>query len=1439
MSIIEDSFGHAYRLHLPDDAPIPVPIEPKEFNDPYQTWRFVSDLRVSSEHWRNVVYLADGKSPQRYMNGNDLRKAVSSLLLQGRIKLYPVDHLAPQSKAHEDARIDTGKGEAYRIIHASKLLVNPHHDVMQFHEHQDAERFLKSNNISAEHADALLATLPQSPLDKQQNTNGHAALVNALLAGKLAIVKEKPELGASAEGAGSSAKAEAPAQTKSATLGPHTAGGGAAAPAESAKASKDVASSDSKGVPPESKCTTEGEPISMTSGEELLSLDDFALAGPIPFIWKRTYRTSTSATDNGLGYGWVHPGPATLTLHATTVELLSDDGRSVSFKRPQIGSKSLQLHENMTLVYETTERFLLVQPGQPTKVFDRFNTVQFRLSQWRHKAYAAESAQGFVLDFNYDNNGRLQRVNGNWGRGLMIERATQGRIAAIYQTAHNGEKLEPALASYDYDHAGNLIAHRNAAGHGETYQYSNHVITQRTLASGYAFYFEWDRLDAQAKCLRQAGEHGNYAYEFKWTPENRRSEATNSLGYTTRYRYNQFGLITERVDAEGHAHLKEYNEAGQVISQIDPLGNRSEFLYDEKQRVLRATNALGQRTLHSYSGDELSSIIDAAGQRWVREVNAQGLLEKITDPRGASTRYEYNHHGLLNRVIDPAGRITGYFWNERAELVREVDHLGNSRHYEYNSWGRVAQVIAQAAGQALEHARQGATHYRYTPTGLVTAVSNAGGVLASMTYNENGQLTQYTDAQGRTTQYHYADKLSQPTERIDPAGQRIRYEYDTERNLTALINENGDKYQFFYDGNERLIREIGFDGREQQYKYNAAGHLIEHIDSGEVITEFERDALGQLNTKISRRVGDASDAQIERARYQYDPLGRLAETYNQHQYLGFEYDPLGNILRESHFDLNEKHERLLHSEETISHRYNTLGQRTFTQLPDGQSLQYDYDVSLGFRSVGINNRIVTTVQRDKLGREIARQQGELSTATEYDPQGRLSKQYASNAEQKYSPIQREYGYDASGNLNLFKDGSDETKYVYDTLNRIKLAANGSPEFFDFDPAGNLVSISNRPITTPGKVVGNRLLLQGDKKFDYDARGNLIRENRGKAGSLQTEFTYNLLNQLVRVDTNNLRETVQYKYDPLGRRIEKSDAFGDTRFIWCDNLLAQEIRNNIKKTYVYEPGSFRPLAQVQDDEIYHYHLDHLGTPRELTNEAGKIVWKAKYKTYGNLALKEVDEIENHLRFQGQYFDEETGLHYNRFRYYSPDTGQFINQDPIGLLGGLNNYQYAPNPIAWIDPLGLSCKEVDQIQKTVFAGHGSIDPNVQHVVPEGTSLTVYSWDGATITDDLGQAIEAGNVPSHVYRKKYTAGDTVPGYVLHANCGKLTIDPQSRQVAKDTPINELLKPNMGDTHWAACTYTYGHPNSNVIHDADGIFKKEGVKISKFDNGAWEEIT
>jgi len=128
-------------------------------------------------------------------------------------------------------------------------------------------------------------------------------------------------------------------------------------------------------------------------------------------------------------------------------------------------------------------------------------------------------------------------------------------------------------------------------------------------------------------------------------------------------------------------------------------------------------------------------------------------------------------------------------------------------------------------------------------------------------------------------------------------------------------------------------------------------------------------------------------------------------------------------------------------------------------------------------------------------------------------------------------------------------------------------------------------------------------------------------------------------------------------------------------------------------YFYEPGSYAPLARVDQAEgegqkVYYFHTDQIGTPLELTDSDGKIVWQATYRSWGALEQLTVNEVEQNLRFQAQYFETETGLHYNTFRYYDAHSGRFVTQDPISLEGGLNLYQYGPNPVGWIDPKGLA-------------------------------------------------------------------------------------------------------------------------------------------------------
>lgn len=243
----------------------------------------------------------------------------------------------------------------------------------------------------------------------------------------------------------------------------------------------------------------------------------------------------------------------------------------------------------------------------------------------------------------------------------------------------------------------------------------------------------------------------------------------------------------------------------------------------------------------------------------------------------------------------------------------------------------------------------------------------------------------------------------------------------------------------------------------------------------------------------------------------------------------------------------------------------------------------------------------------------------------------------------------------------------------------------TPESFAHDPAGNLLGQNNEGTANLANVKGNRLLMQGDRHYDYDAYGNLIRERRGANQKLVTEYRYDCQHRLIGVSLPG-GSTASYKYDAFGRRIEKTVDGQTTEFLWQGEQLIAESADNRYRSYIYELGSFRPLAMLDGEgprkaTPFYYQLDHLGTPQELTDYSGEIMWSAKYRAYGNLAALDVSEIDNPLRFQGQYFDAETGLHYNRHRYYNPGTGRFLTPDPIKLAGGLNSYQYVPNPTGW--------------------------------------------------------------------------------------------------------------------------------------------------------------
>ena len=447
--------------------------------------------------------------------------------------------------------------------------------------------------------------------------------------------------------------------------------------------------------------------------------------------------------------------------------------------------------------------------------------------------------------------------------------------------------------------------------------------------------------------------------------------------------------------------------------------------------------------------------------------------------------------------------------------------------------------------------------------------------------------------------------------------------------------------------------------------------------------------------------------------------------------------------------------------ETVRYHYDFNGNRTATVLPDGRQINYLYYGSGHLHQISLDDEVITDIERDQLHREIFRTQGKLASRYELDPLGRLKRQIATlndlteggkgktkvAAGYGQTAVKRSYGYDRTGNLTHSTDQRmGTTRFEYDKLGRITQAGS---ERFAFDPAHNILDIPTEkvkpyPTHSPvgegwgeGKttaplsdgrsvITDNRLKTYNGTTYYYDDLGNLIHRELAD-GEVQNYF-YDLHDQLVKAEIfkkDGSKETWAYIYDALGRRIGKGrlkdsqevsdDLDNQTRFVWDGSHLLQEIHPDGKYTYIYaDQDSYEPLAQVRDwtttdggsrQQIHYFHCDQIGIPREITDSEGNLVWFGDYYGWGKLKSETnvTGTAHQPFRLQNQYADHETGLHYNFFRYYEPDAGRFVNQDPIRLLGGFNLYQLASNVLGWIDPLGLAKnaakKLIQNLEKTI--------------------------------------------------------------------------------------------------------------------------------------------
>ncbi|WP_408588576.1 RHS repeat-associated core domain-containing protein [Paraburkholderia bannensis] len=1044
-----------------------------------------------------------------------------------------------------------------------------------------------------------------------------------------------------------------------------------------------------------------GHPVNVITGGKILDGaddTDFVLPGPLPLVWQRFYSSHDDRADSLFGRGWSVPISVELKIardadgKIASITYWDEQGRDIVFPAVAPGESHFSVPEGLYLICTAGGHYVVESVDGMYRDFGmaiNSDAESDVLKLWR-----LEDRNGNWIEVARDEaDGKPQRLLDATGRVLALNyaEAHPSRIASIdLVRGADGEQAD-TLVRYAYSVDGELTSVTDRSGHVvRNFAYTDGLMTMHTLPGGLRCFYAWQGAGRDARVVRHWTDDGE-AYTFAADPEHRAVTITDQLGRVTHWTWNEDQQPLSYTDAEGHTWRFEWNALRQLLRAIDPAGYATRFEYDDRGRQIASIDALDQSERTEWNGyyDLPVAETDAANARWTYRYDERGNLTMTRDPAGFATEYHRDERGLVHTVRDARGGYKHLEWNARAQLTAYTDCSGKTTRFAYDTRGALARVT-DAAGQQ--------TVYETDAMGRVTAIVSADGAHQTFRYDDAGRLVEVVDPNARSTRYELNPR-GLLLARTDAAGRVVRFSYDEAFRLGTLTNENRERYAFHYDRRDQLVEEIRLDGSRRAYEYDVCGFGVA-LHEGRLHTRYERDAIGRLIAKEAGR---------ERCAYLYDKGGRIAsaELYAVNangpalkNRVSLKYGARGEVLEE------------YTPTGWLTHTYDELGNRTQTTISGERTVDWLHYGSGHVHQIRMDGAEIADIERDDLHREVLRTQGKLTSHFGYDSVGRRARQSAMRGAAPDPLLAKQWHYDLAGDMIRKQDlRYGATSYRYDPTGRIEQAMGpGLPsEVFRWDAAANLVS-GDHP---GGYVEHNRLRMFEDKRFEYDAYGRLSRKLSGHGPTKEQTFEYDDWHQLKTVVTKDRLNlsTTHFEYDAFGRRIRKlNGSYASTDFLWDGMRLVQETyhdRRGVEAlTYLYEPDSYVPLARIDHaapaandasggaarDAVYYFHNDVSGMPEELTDAEGDLVWQARYKVWGNAVQEEWIERKaprpQNLRYQGQYLDRETGLHYNTFRFYDPDVGRFINQDPIGLNGGLNLYQYAPNPVLWVDPWGLA-------------------------------------------------------------------------------------------------------------------------------------------------------
>ncbi|MFI9753286.1 putative T7SS-secreted protein [Streptomyces collinus] len=1041
---------------------------------------------------------------------------------------------------------------------------------------------------------------------------------------------------------------------------------------------------------PDGERTTDGtDPVDLASGRMFLPQTDVEIPGILPLVFSR--RTESGcAVGRFLGPSWTSTVDERLQIDAIGVVHVTADGLLIPYPHPVPGAP--------TTPSSGRGRTLLARDADGDyTVTDPDSGLTF------HFTAPSGSEPGD------DGEAWLSGITERNGHTITVDRGENGLPLALVHSAGHQVKLSVADG---------LVTALSLAGAGEggadlplmNYGYQDGNLTTVTKPSGATTTFVYDDrhrviawidsnnsrydyiYDDHDRVIAEGGEAGHVQITLTYT------EPDPETGHRT----------TTLTTAGGHSTRHLFGAGCRLLAVTDPLGHTTRFTYDPRGNLLTRTDPLGRTTVYAYDEDGWLVVVtrpDGTGSRIVR--GSLGLPVEFIEPDGTRRTQEFDECGNRIRVTDAAGHATCYAYDDAGRITSVTDPLGATTH-----------VVCDAAGLPVEvtDPAGGTTRVGRDALGRLVSTVDPVGRGTSLTWNADGQLARRTAPDGATESWTY-DGEGNCLTRTSPAGGVTRFEYTHFDLLTARTGPDGARYTFEYDTALRLTRVTNPQGLGWSYQYDAAGRLVSETDFDERTIDYRLDAVGQLTTRIDP-LGDVIS-------FTHDELGRVTCKDAAGRTTSYAYDPAGRLLRASgpDGDLIRQYDRrgLIKTElidgRATTFRYNAVGRRVGRVTPTGHVTTYVHDAAgrPGLLTTG-GQEIAFT--HDAAGRELSRVFGSLAVTSAWDEAGRLSAQQL--IADGHMLNSRTYTYRADGHLSVVSDRLSGTRtFGLDPVGRVTtVTADDWSERYAYDASGNQVSAS-WPDSHPGREAtgvrtyhGTSLTRAGSVRYEHDDRGRVTLRQKTRLSRKPDTWRYgwdteDRLTSVITPDGTRWR----YRYDPLGRRTAKQRLASDgetvieeIRFTWdgttlCEQATAsRDIPHHMALTWDHR--GLTPIAQTEriltadarqeeiDRRFFAIATDLVGAPTELVDESGDIAWRTRSTLWGSTAWSRDSSTYTPLRFPGQYYDPETGLHYNYFRHYDPETGRYTAPDPLGLTPAPNPVTYVDNPHTGADPLGLS-------------------------------------------------------------------------------------------------------------------------------------------------------